>query len=298
MAKKTKRLNPLNDYLFMKYMGEEGDEEQLIAFLNAVLQRTGRNGIVSVTILERMISAETINNKSSVLDILAKMNDNTIVNIEVQLRDVGNMARRSLYYWCREYTKGIKRGEEYEILPNVITINIVGMEFFIVDKFHTSFHLWEDEAKKYYLTEALEMHFIDMIKFRRLKKKDIVNNTLHRWLTFFDNKTSNETIKKIINMDTAIKKAYEKIQVVTQDETMLSEYEMREKAFYDYNSGINAALKRGKLEGKQEGIAIVEEKVTINLKRLGYSTAEIATMVGKTTEEINKILTEQGLNKK
>jgi hypothetical protein len=27
------RLNPLNDYLFMKYMSEEGDEEQLITFL-------------------------------------------------------------------------------------------------------------------------------------------------------------------------------------------------------------------------------------------------------------------------
>jgi hypothetical protein len=27
------RLNLLNDYLFMKYMGEKGDEEQLTAFL-------------------------------------------------------------------------------------------------------------------------------------------------------------------------------------------------------------------------------------------------------------------------
>jgi hypothetical protein len=31
------RFNPLNDYLFLKIMGEEGDEEQLLAFLNAVL---------------------------------------------------------------------------------------------------------------------------------------------------------------------------------------------------------------------------------------------------------------------
>jgi hypothetical protein len=31
------RFNPLNDFLFLKYMGEKGDEEQLLAFLNAVL---------------------------------------------------------------------------------------------------------------------------------------------------------------------------------------------------------------------------------------------------------------------
>jgi len=31
------RFNPLNDYLFLKLMGEEGDEEQCLVFLNAVL---------------------------------------------------------------------------------------------------------------------------------------------------------------------------------------------------------------------------------------------------------------------
>ncbi|MDR2691182.1 MAG: hypothetical protein LBB73_02635 [Dysgonamonadaceae bacterium] len=52
-TKNKERLNPLNDYLFMKYMGEKGDEEQLLAFLNAVLQKTGRNGIISVEICPR-----------------------------------------------------------------------------------------------------------------------------------------------------------------------------------------------------------------------------------------------------
>jgi hypothetical protein len=33
------RRNPLNDYLFLKVMGEKGDEVQLLAFLNAVLKR-------------------------------------------------------------------------------------------------------------------------------------------------------------------------------------------------------------------------------------------------------------------
>jgi len=36
------RLNPLNDFLFFKVMGEKGDEPQLIGFLNAVLGRSGK----------------------------------------------------------------------------------------------------------------------------------------------------------------------------------------------------------------------------------------------------------------
>jgi hypothetical protein len=102
-------------------------------------------------------------------------------------------------------------------LSNVITINILGTEFLSLDAVHASFHLWEDTHKDYLLTDALEMHFIDMVKFERLKERDIENNALHRWLMFFDKKTDSETIKKIIQMDAAIKKAQDKIDFVVQD---------------------------------------------------------------------------------
>jgi predicted transposase/invertase (TIGR01784 family) len=202
------RLNPLNDFLFMKYMGEVGDEVQLMAFLNAVLKKTKKNKIESIKILEnRSHSAEIIGDKSSVLDVRAEMSDGTRVNIEVQLRNVHSMGERSLFYWSREYLSGIKSGEEYEKLPNVITVNILGAEFLPLDEFHTSFHLREDTHKNYILTNVLEMHFVDIIKFRRLKNKDIENNGLHRWLTFFDQHTSEETIKQIIEYGYSNKKS-------------------------------------------------------------------------------------------
>jgi predicted transposase/invertase (TIGR01784 family) len=310
------RLNPLNDYLFMKYMGEKGDEEQLIAFLNVVLQKTRKDKVASVTILEnKFMSAEIVGDKANVLDIRAEMNDGSRVNIEVQLRDVSNMDRRSLFYWGREYVEGIKSGGKYRDLPNVININILGTSFLAIDDVHASFHLWEDTHKDYLLTDALEIHFIDMIKFHQLKSKDIVNNGLHRWLTFFDNETSSETIIKIIAMDTAIKKAQEKIMYVAQDRDMLHAYRMREMAIYDYNNGISAAEergiaigekrgeKRGVVIGEKRGVAIGEKRgdlersiiSTINLKNAGFSAQEIANFIGKTTDDVIKIFEEQGL---
>jgi hypothetical protein len=63
------RLNPLNDYLFLKVMGEKGDEEQLRAFLNAVLGWKGRNAIESVEIIEnKTAAAEVLGDKTSILD--------------------------------------------------------------------------------------------------------------------------------------------------------------------------------------------------------------------------------------
>jgi hypothetical protein len=149
-AMKERRLNPLNDFLFMKYMGEEGDEEQLLAFLNVVLHKTGNDGIVSVKIL------------------------------------------------------------------------------------------------------------------------------------------------KIIEMDTSIGKAHEKIMSVAQDSEMLRLYQMREMAVMDYTSGINNATRKGFAMGEQSGIAIGEQRAQINyilkLSPKNKSVAEIAELTDLPVKEVNHIL--------
>jgi hypothetical protein len=45
----TIRLNPLNDFLFMRYMGQEENEEQLQAFLNVVLHETVNDELILKT---------------------------------------------------------------------------------------------------------------------------------------------------------------------------------------------------------------------------------------------------------
>jgi hypothetical protein len=46
--------------------------------------------------------------------------------------------------------------------------------------YHTSFHIWEDTYREVSLTDALEIRFIEMVKFRRLEEKDIRNDPLQR----------------------------------------------------------------------------------------------------------------------
>jgi predicted transposase/invertase (TIGR01784 family) len=298
LTMKKERLNPLNDYLFMKYMGEKGDEEQLLAFLNAVLQKTGRDRIVSVDIEEnKTFTAETIGDKSSVLDVRATTDEGIRLNIEVQLRNAGNMDRRSLFYWSREYVRGIKSGQDYLKLPAVIAINIVDFDFIPVDEVHTSFHLWEDSHRDVMLTDALEIHFISMVQFRRLKEKDIINNLLHRWLAFFDRTTNDETLKTIINMDRAIAKAQDKLAFVSCDTEALRAYEMREKALLDYTSGINHARREGMQKGMEKGIKKGRKEGMREGRKEGIQEGQQKGMEqiikllkeGKTIEEIIKL---------
>jgi predicted transposase/invertase (TIGR01784 family) len=78
---------------------------------------------------------------------------------------------------------------------------------------------------------------------------------------------------------------------ICRDESILHFYRMREMAIYDYISGMSAAKEEGREKGDLERSIIS----TINLRQAGFSATEIAKFIGKTTEEINKILGEQGL---
>jgi predicted transposase/invertase (TIGR01784 family) len=233
------RLNPLDDYIFMKTFGEKGNEEQLLAFLNAVLQRTGRDGLVSVEILEdKTFTGDTIGKKTGILDVRARTNKNDNVSIEVQLKDLHNMDRRSLFYWSKQYVKHLDAGENYNLLPNVIAINIVDFDYIKLDDFHTSFHLREDMTPNYQLTEAIEIHFINMTKFRKQKNKDIKNNALERWMMYLDDHTQSELIEEIIRMDTAIERTNERLAFLSQDEETMRRYERLQMERADWNSVI------------------------------------------------------------
>jgi predicted transposase/invertase (TIGR01784 family) len=234
------RLNPLDDFLFMKAFGEKGDEKQLLAFLNAILKRTNRDGLISLEILEnKTLTADIIGDKTSILDVRARTGKGDYVNIEVQIKDLHNMDKRSLFYWGKQYVKNIDAGDDYVTLPNVIAINIVDFDFIPLDDFHTSFHLREDRNTDYILTDAIEIHFISMARFRRLETKDIKTNELVRWLTYLDATTPPEIIEEVITMDTAIQQTDERYHFLSQDKDTLRFYELRQIGRMDWNNVIN-----------------------------------------------------------
>jgi predicted transposase/invertase (TIGR01784 family) len=289
------RLNPLNDYLFLKIMGEKGDEEQLLAFLNAVLRREGETAIASVEIIEnRAITAEVAGDKASILDVRARTAEGERVNIEVQLRNLGNMDKRSLFYWSLEFSQGLEAGQDYQEAPNVITINIVNYKFMpLVPEFHTCFHIWEDTHRDVLLTDALEIHFIDMVKFRRLAERDIRNDPLQRWLTWFDQGSPPKLVEEVLTMDAAIQKAEEKMVYVSNDKEALHAYQMREMALSDWTSGVNHARQEGRLEGKQEGRLEGSRKKAIEIAKNalaeGASVEFVSKITGLDTDTIKKL---------
>jgi predicted transposase/invertase (TIGR01784 family) len=245
MEKDIGRLNPLNDYLFLKLFGEKGDEEQLIALLNAVLKRTGRDAITEIDIIEeKKLTAKTLKKKNSVLDVFAKTPDSRY-NIEIQLRNNDNMDKRSLFYWSKIYSQQLDVGQDYQKLPTVIAINILDFNYLETNTFHSSFHLREDSKKDYILTDSLEIHFLEMPKFRRMRNKDI-SNPLHRMLMYFDKKTPKTKIEEIINMDATLRKVENKMSQVRDNSDAMFLYRLRTETGYNWKTEMGNQFNKGR----------------------------------------------------
>jgi predicted transposase/invertase (TIGR01784 family) len=244
-----RKINPLNDLVFKKVMGEEGNEVQLKSFLEAVLGRTFK----SIKIEGAMeLTPDIIGNKLSRLDVFASIDDDVGVNIEVQLKDHKNMGKRTIFYWGRSFGNALKSGKDndYIDLPDMITINLLGfnhIEDEPQEEFHNIYHVSNDRSGKI-LDKCFEIHFIEMTKFLKLKEKDIANNKMHRWLAFFDSNISETILKELIEMDTAIQQAQRKIEYISNDADAYRQVLLREQALLDYTSDLNAY----KREGRQE----------------------------------------------
>jgi len=285
-----RRLNPLNDFLFYKIMGEKGDEVQLLGFINAVLGRTGKSRFTSVEVIEnKSFTPKVIGDKASSLDVRAVLQGRTKVNIEVQVRNQHNMDQRSLFYWSKEYAESLEEGQDYRKLPNVIAINIVDFDYPPVHNFHTRFHLREDNDRDIILTGALEIHFINMVKYRRQARKGVVNDPLSRWLVWLNRRSPPELIAEVVKMDSAIQAANERMVYVTGDKEAIRAYERRQMALSDYTSAIDYARSTGMAKGRKKGRQESTLEIACKMKNAGRPLSEIKEFTGLSIETIKRM---------
>ena len=273
-----RKVKPLNDFIFKKVFGEKGNEDILISFINAVLKRTQQEPIVEVEIVDnKQLTKELILDKTGIIDVRAKTSKGENIDIEVQLTDQGNMDKRTLFYWGKMYLENIKQGQDYTSLEKVITINILDFEFLGTENYQSSFHLWEDIEKDYMLTDVVEIHFLELPKFRKKKNKDYRENDIERWLMFLEKDISETTLKELMSLDMAIEKAEQKIEYLSSDEDAMRIYYERERSLHERANMISSAEERKAIE------------IAKNLLNMNISVEQIVLATGLTEEEIKKI---------
>jgi len=284
----TKRLDLRVDFAFKSLFGTHGNESILAAFLNAALRFPDEKKIQTVQLLDPHFNKENQEDKRSILDVHAQLEDGSRVNIEIQLNNKHDMEKRTLYYWSKMYSSQMKEGMDYGELCKTITINIVNFRYLShIHEYHSTFQLYERE-QKLLLTDMLEIHFMELpkllIKWRN-REVDPREDQLVRWLLLLE-ASEDEEITQVLEEiamqeDQVLKKAMDEWERVSQDPEVLLAYEARRKALLDEKS----ALKRAEKKGKEEAI----KAMAIGMIQEGIANNVISKLTGLSIEEIEML---------
>lgn len=285
MPQKIKEIAKLpltNDYIFKKIFAKKGNESILKDFLIGILEIPIEKVEVQAEVsLEKQLKE----NKLGRLDIVAVLDDNAVVNIEVQVLNLHDFIERSLYYWSGNYYNHLRAGENYQNVKKTISINILNYELFEEGPFHEIVKLKRDYQNKI-LTEKMEMHFLQILKFT--KEKRGVKTKLEQWMQFIS-QTNQEEVELAMKENKEIKKANEEYEYLTGDEEERRLAFLRDKAIRD-----EASLKEtGRIEGRKEGIKEGERRKQEEIARIllakNNPIEEIAEITKLTKEEIEKL---------
>ena len=115
-----------NDYMFRAIL--QSNEKVLRGLIGSLLHLRLEE-IQMVEIKNPIELGKAIDNKNFILDIRVLLNNNTIINLEMQVSNHGDWPDRALSYLCRGFDS-LQKGEEYaQVLP-AIHIGIVDFVLF------------------------------------------------------------------------------------------------------------------------------------------------------------------------
>ena len=202
-----------DDYIFKRVFAYKGNESVLKDFLEALLKIE----IKGIKITNPEIIPYEKGEKRGLLDIKAEINDGTMLDVEMQMKNERNTEERATEYMGKMISEQLQVGEDYQNLKKSIVIFITNYNFLKRNSYHSvgrmkfdetiedeyvnmGYEIEDEVASKY-----IEVHYIELPKF---KKKELSKFTkLDQWMCIFTQnregimlaEKENKEIKRAIN---------------------------------------------------------------------------------------------------
>jgi len=249
-----------NDVIFKTFFSRKGNEQYLIDFLNGLLNIEIKEIEIREEVnLEKLVQDE----KGGSLDLQAKLDVGTIVNIEMQIRNKHNITNRTTMYGAKVLSREVKRGTDYRDIKQIIMINILDYNILEYEEYISKTVTVLEKHREHEIIDGIKYYFIELPKYR--KQKPDMNEKINQWLAFIDGEDRGR-IKMAQEKNETIKKAEIEMKELTGDEEVRRIAELREKWEMDRISEINYAKEQGEKEKAIEiAKAMLEKGMDIEL---------------------------------
>jgi predicted transposase/invertase (TIGR01784 family) len=235
------------DFMFKAIFGSEARTELLRSFLAAVFS-IEKDDLPEIQINKNELEVESEDEKRSILDLCVRMNNGVLIDVEIQLRDAGNIVDRSLLYWSKMYARGHKRTVDYAELKKCVTINILDYPAFPCDNKVHRVHIVCDSETKEQASDKVELHFIELKKLPYAG--DGISEALADWLLFLSAERQ-EDIEKLKNKSPELMAAVSTLVYISREEEYQKMF-AREKYENDRISRDNLMRREGRDEEKRD----------------------------------------------
>ena len=281
-----------NNYAFQKIFK---NTKIVKGFLMALLDLKEYE-IKKIEITDPFTLGENDEEKEGILDIKLILNQNRKINIEMQNTYQDDWTERSLFYNCRMFTDGLKKGHPYGEIPPCIHVGILNFNQMISPNYYHKFSLMDEKTKEIY-SRKFQFHMIELKKLKYVKEKQ-KKKPLYRWAKLIAAQTWEE-LEQESKGNKYMERALEEMIKISQDEKERYLYLREEMAESDRVSQIQSAQRigheKGRVEGKKEGeilklISLAQKKILKN-KTLSQIADELEEDV-ITIEPIYKLITE------
>ncbi len=279
-------MKPRVDYAFKEIMM---DEKARIGFLSAILKLNPED-IKETQMLNTNLRKQSEKEKLGILDVRILMNNNTEIDIEIQLAAMNIWADRALFYLAKMYTEQISAGEDYTVFKKCVSISILDFNLFEHEsEFYSCFHIREDSHHFLY-TNKMEFHVLELPKLPKELQEN--SSDIELWAKFIRAERKEE-FDMLAEKNAYIGSAYQHLQVISQDEEKRLEYEAREKAIRDYNQIMLEAKQIGRAEGREEGRAEGREEGEVQGEARGRAAERIESIRIFITDNIEESVTKE-----
>ena len=295
-SKKSNQPNKLpltSDIVFKRVFSKEENKDLLQSLLESILGTK----IKSIEIKNPEMPPNLLDVKAGTLDLKVAINEDTIIDVEMQVGNENNIDDRETRYLVAMSNDQLKKGELYTQVRKLITISILKFNFYKRNSFLNIAHMkFENSKPEVYvdmgynreeeiLTDKLEMITIELPKFQ--KQNPSIESTLNQWLWMILGEE--EKIKMAVKKNKEIKKAVEIVDTMSMDPAEWELYRSREMAILNYNIAMQNSKKQGEEIGEKRGRKKEKVEIARKLLKKGNSIEEIIEITGLTRDEIEAI---------
>ncbi len=217
--------------------------------------------------------------KLGILDVVLELNDDTKIDIELQVKVYDSWDKRQLFYLSKLFTEDLITGEDYSLLKRCVGISILDFNLTKRKTYHTVYRLRDEEGNE--LSDILELHVIE------LKKKLTGQEEIDDWIRLFNAKTK-EDLEMIKTKNPGILTAIGELQRMSLSNPLRLRYEAYLKKVRDerawrihvWKEANSVAKARGLEEGKARGLKEGKAEAILDLlKECGEVPAELETEI-------------------